>query len=312
MRRYSFMPTQHYPTDKAGILMLVCAAIGTPAAVIYLPWYYFPVSLFGYWILNFGGHAALHESLFDTRPKGRKVLCELLMLAAYVPQCLHYHQISAAHMNHHVVGRHERFTVDVVEDTPRFLDYCNYYFKLLVAPYMFWFAHGAYHSFLRPGSKRFRSGRIVRNYIFPACLSGILVITFIAVAVVANPMHTLVYIVGSMLTFNMLQNVAHYGLKGATPKEHALAARTYIVGRLCRRLTYGALAHLPHHIFMHRPGQTLHTAQTLSEVAKHIDGRPAVYEGTLRYFAHVALQLRGPVARVNLSTDWKLPLAAES
>ncbi|HEX8535120.1 MAG TPA: hypothetical protein VF662_13220 [Allosphingosinicella sp.] len=284
--------------------MLIAATIATPAAVLLMPAYFLPLSLFLFLLLNFGGHAALHRSLVPIRGSGHALLAEMVSLFAYASQLLNYQLITAAHINHHAVGRNEPLTVDIVAEPPGPAAVAAYYFRLICVPHAYWFGRGFWDSALEPMARRSSSGRVRLLYRLPKIAAQLFVLAFTLAGLCLNPVHFLLYFVGIGFLFNVLQNVAHYGLTGVDRRTHAYAAYTYVVGPLARRITYGSLAHLPHHVFMKRSGLVLHHDTVIESVERRLGFGFRVKYGLRAYLADVIRQFRGPVERARLSEDW--------
>lgn len=260
---------------------------------------------FGFLLMNFAGHAAIHREYFE-RSKAGDVLNELLLLVAYGLHFSNYHHIVIAHLGHHIDGRLQEYgEADVVEQTPSTFDFVKYYFFLLIVPFNYWIIKG-WLDFLRAPFKR--SYEVTRvgslefyfPYFIPQCFSLVLLLF----AATANTWGFVLYWSAATLTWNILQNVAHYGLTGNNDYERRLASRTYLVGPALRLITFGSLAHLPHHFDMKVPGKNLHDLDNIAKIEASIGSKVRISVGLKHYLQDVFRQFRGPIKRSELSRDW--------
>ena len=289
-----------------GTLLIVCAITTTPILVVGANYAYAPFSVLGFLILNFGSHAALHKTLFKVRGKWSFFANETVLLLAYGLQLLNYQMIFDGHMRqHHRDGRNDPRTNDIADGPLNMRSYAKYYVGLIFVPYLYWLTIGFLRSVyvVRKRSET-RSGRRFAPYLLPPLVPQLLILAYIVTALLLNPIHFIVYFVTTTLLWNLLQNVAHYGLSGETRRLNAIAARSYRVNWVVRLITFGSLAHVEHHVFPNVPGYQLSSDSMQLRVAEKIGAPPIHRIGTLTFLKDVLTQFKGPIARETLSTAW--------
>ena len=219
---------------------------------------------------------------------------------------MNYQLIVPAHLLHHAWGRTDALgSADIVDKNPNVFRLLYYYLMLLILPAYSWVGLSVLKLFANPIAREQanRGGKRYRYYL-PYAIPQIIVLGFLLLCIVKNPFGVFLYFLVSAVFWNMMQNVAHYGLKGFDRHTHSLAARTYIVGPLVKRLTFGALTHLPHHVFMNAPGISLDHPDTIHKVESYVGAKIRITYGFLPYLRDVLHQLRGPVLEKDLTTEW--------
>jgi fatty acid desaturase len=298
--------------DRVGTALLCLAIVVVPLVILGLPWQFFPLAFAGFVICNFGGHAAIHRSLFPCTTPLRRVVNEFILCGAYMCHLMNYQLIVPAHLLHHSWGRTDPLSRDIVTEKPSVFMFGRYYTSLLFIPAVYWSWLSLWRLFRRPFSK-IQTNRDGKRFHFelPYIVPQALVLGFMLASLIANPVGFLLYWFVSAVFWNVMQNVAHYGLSGFDNHTERLAARTYFVGPIVKRLTYGALAHLPHHVFMDIPGLALDHPRTIAAVESEIESQVFITYGFAAYLRDVFRQFKGPVMIKNLTTDWLVPNKGE-
>jgi hypothetical protein len=292
--------------DTVGLTLIACALGFCIFGLFILPFPISLVSLAGFLILNFGGHAAIHRSLLPHHWRYEKILHELILLGSYAFHFSNYHYLVPAHIRHHVYGRADRHgEFDVVDRQPAAIDFVKYYVFLVFVPFSYWSVLNVVKLFRHPLRVRYSlpNSRRVR-FRLPYCIPALCSLSAFAVAAYHSAVTLFLYFAISAIIWNVLQNVAHYGLGPLDEHLGTLASRTYLVELPFRVLTFGSLAHLPHHFDMNIPGALLHEPSTIKRVEAGLGAKIEIVYGIRGYLKDVVRQFRGPVSRENLSTGW--------
>jgi len=301
------MPSQttRSDCDWPGIVLLLFAGLATPALVLFAPPAAFPLSVFGFVVLHFSGHAATHRSLFRVRGPAAVVLNEALLFAAFTPQLLNYQVLSAAHMNHHALGRNSGDNPDVVSGRRSLTTHTVYYGRLLFAQYAYWVCASLFSAMVGPTKRTIRAGRVGMRFVLPRAVPQIGIAVFAVLALSINAAHAVFYFLTCGLLWSLNQNVAHHGLKGWDAWSAAVAARTYLVDPITERITYGSLSHLAHHVFPRRSGRDLQSECTLEAAGKRLGGTVSIAGGLGAFFRDLlVLQMNGPMEESQQNTSW--------
>jgi fatty acid desaturase len=104
--------------------------------------------------------------------------------------------------------------------------------------------------------------------------------------------------------WSIFQNVAHYGLCGIDPATDRLCARTYILEKPFRVLTFGSFSHFAHHADMQIPGAYLHKIEVLSTLENELGIELEVKRGIWELAADLVRQFKGPLTEAELTSSW--------
>lgn len=292
--------------ETVGLTLIACALGLCAFGLFILPFPFGLVSLLGFLILNFGGHEAMHRGLLPHHWRHEKILHELILLGSYTFHFSNYHYLVPSHIRHHVYGRTDRHgEFDVVDRQPTATDFVKYYAFLIFVPFTFWSILNIVQLFRHPLRVRYKLPNYRRlRFRLPYCVPALCSVCAFTVAAYHSAATLLVYFATSAIIWNVLQNVAHYGLGPLDDHLGTLASRTYLVEAPFRALTFGSLAHLPHHFDMNIPGYLLHEPSTIKRVEAELGGTIEIVYGIREYLKDVVRQFRGPVSLDKLSRGW--------
>ncbi len=263
----------------------------------------------------YGAHEALHDTLVPRTgfmARTRSVHNELAALVGFAIQGMNVNLLRPAHLHHHAFGRYdEGYSPDVVPDRPTLADRVRYYVSLCGLPAIAWQFAG-YAVLIAPPSRlpflvniRFPQPLLTRRY----CIHQLAVILFTVFAIAMGGwLKWLVFQGIFCLAWSLLQNVSHYRLRGNDPITDRVCARTYILERPFRLLTFGSTSHLAHHVDPDTPGLLLHTSQVLAQTERRLGVGVRITRGVFRFGLDVLRQFQGPVPARELETSWAVNL----
>ena len=301
-------------TGVTGLIVYLAACICLIAGFMIPPIIGIPLTLFAFIPVFYGSHEALHFSLFawrDVNPRVGVIINEIACAIGFALQGMNFRLLRPAHIAHHALGRYEEgYAPDVAGEAPAFTDYVRYYITLLGLPAFQWQAAG-FLSLAMPPSRLPISRKIpiAKDHSFiPTAVAQLLVIGFWVYAIaIAGPGRATVYLIAMSILWSLLQNVAHYGLKGFDPATDRVCAHTYILQTPFRYITFGSLSHLAHHVDMHIPGLLLQR----EDVAQAIEQRLAIKikpkHGIIAFIIDILRQFRGPLPESALHCSWIQP-----
>lgn len=261
--------------------------------------------------LFFGTHEALHGSLLPEKgffARGRRTHNMILLWLGYSLQGMNFLLLKPAHLHHHAYGRYaEGYAPDVFPGPVRLRDRVLYYVTLLGLPAVLWQIAGLLCVVIplrripilvdHRWFKKFRWWQYLLTQVGPVAFFGLMIS-------IAGPCRVLLYEAVFVLIWGLLQNAAHYGIKGYDAASDRVCAYSYYLGPVGRLFTFGATAHLAHHVDMSLPGICLHTLAVETEIEKKIGVKIRKKFGAGSFFGDIFRQLKGPVTLEDLITDW--------
>jgi len=206
----------------------------------------------------YGVHEAIHDTLVPRRgvlARGHSIHNTLALVLGCAIQGMNGYVVRPAHAAHHSFGRSARgYSPDCVDAPARLSTRFVYYLRLFgvnaVAVQSLGFALLVFRARQLP--IRFPMGERIRTPHFFATQLVVMVVMGLMVYL-GGLTKLLFYELFFCAVWGLLQNVAHYGLKGVDKRTEVLCARSYNVGFLARLITFGTLHHLSHHVLPNIP-----------------------------------------------------------
>jgi fatty acid desaturase len=282
--------------------------------------------LLGFWVDNvimsvfllsfcipvfYGTHEAVHETLIPRRGllsfrRGAHNTVALMIGSAL--QGINFRLLRPAHLYHHRFGRYDDgFAPDIVTGKPSLRDYIAYYLYLCGFPAFQWQIAGFVCLFapldVLPFSHEINFKQEKSRV--PFWVSQLTVIAFFGYAIYFGGWLKFA-LFGLIFCFlwSVLQNVAHYGLKGFDATTDRVCAYTYLLEWPFKYATFGSTSHLAHHVDMQIPGLYLYEPEILAEIENRIEAEIVVKRGVAAFLRDVLYQFRGPLMEEELTLEW--------
>lgn len=303
-------PREFYSPPLRGVILFwfSCAAV---LAGFWAP-YPMDVVLLAFIIpVFYGAHEALHDTLIPqtgTLSRNRRIHNDLALIFGFALQGMNFRLLRPGHIHHHAFGRYdEGYAPDVTPHKPRAQDYLRYYVSLFGLPALAWQMAGFATLVLPPHKLPFlvniRFGQ--ERSKLPHAVPQLAAAAFVYYGIwMGGWSRFLIFELLFIFIWSMLQNVAHYGLRGFDPQTDRVCARTYFLERPFHFITYGSTAHLAHHVDMHIPGAYLRRPEAVSRVEELIGCRIEIKYGVMAFLADVIRQIKGPLCQDDLNTSW--------
>lgn len=257
----------------------------------------------------YGAHEAIHDTLVPRRgvlARGRSIHNTLALVLGCAIQGMNGYVARPAHAAHHSFGRSARgYSPDRVDTPERLSTRFVYYLRLFgvnaVAVQSLGFALLVFQTRQLP--IRFPVEERIRTpYFFAAQL---LVMVVMGLMIYLGGLTKLLfYELFFCAVWGLLQNVAHYGLKGIDKRTEVLCARSYNVGFVARLITFGTLHHLSHHVLPNIPSTYFVDKSIRYQVQKKLGCGFVVKDGIWSYLVDILRQFKGPLTKDQLSTCW--------
>jgi len=258
----------------------------------------------------FGTHEAIHENIIPNRERSimKRIHNDLVLLVGCSFQIMNYKLLRQAHLKHHALGRYgEGYSPDIIPGQPRMINYIIYYSYLTFIPAILYqvtsfilvFVPSKYLPF------DYKLDLSKDKSILPYFLIQICCLIWLFAFVHFGGIYKFL-IFESFLVFIwcILQNSAHYGLKGINRKTDRVCAHTYLLEIPFKLLTFGSTSHLAHHVEMDIPCLDLYDSKTLHDIESKIGVEIFVKYGIISFVRDIFIQFRGPLNADQLHTNW--------
>lgn len=260
--------------------------------------------------IMFGTHEAIHENIIPHNggDKIKRINNDLTLLIGCSFQIMNFKLLRQAHLKHHALGRYgEGYSPDIVTGNPKMIHYVVYYSYLTFIPAILYQLVGFILVFLPAMYLPFDykldlskdKSSIPYSIIQISCL-----LCLIAFIYFGGIYKFLIYESFFVFMWCILQNSAHYGLKGINSRTDRVCAHTYILEKPFKLLTFGSTSHLAHHVDMDIPCLDLYNINIFKEIEKKIGVEIIIKHGIKSFVKDVFAQFRGPLTVEQLHTSW--------
>lgn len=272
------------------------------------PWSY---TLFVFILpIMFGTHEAIHENFLPNSNQNtfKRIHNDIILLVGGSFQIMNFKLLRQAHLKHHALGRYgDGYSPDITTRPPKFIDFMIYYFYLTFIPaflyqlasFVLVFVPARYLPFDFKLELHKDKSQIPYFVVQVACLFFLfLSITY------GGIQKFFIYETFLVFVWSVLQNSAHYGLKGVNSKTDRVCAHTYILEKPFKALTFGTTSHLAHHVEMDIPCLDLYDRKSLEAIEQKLDVKISIKYGILSFIKDIISQFKGPIHIDNLHTGW--------
>jgi fatty acid desaturase len=259
----------------------------------------------------YGTHEAIHDHLVPGRKESfvRAIHNEFALLIGCALQMMNYKLIRQAHFSHHNQGRNESgYSPDIFLDKLTLKDYLVYYSYLLFLPALENQAAGLLLIFTKPRKLGFSYGLEIRQgkksklpFILVQLFCVFILVLFIYLGGINR---VLLFEAFFVILWSILQNPAHYGLKGTDERTDRVCAHTYILEKPFKIITFGTTSHLAHHVNAGIPCLDLYDKTQLEKIENKIGDRINIKYGVISFIRDILVQFRGPLTPDKLNSDW--------
>lgn len=256
----------------------------------------------------FGSHEALHGTLClsRTRNAASRRCNDIALVAGMAVQFMNPVLLRASHLVHHADGRHgDGYAPDVIAGKPSIWDHVRYYSYLMGVAALLQQASSMLLLIVQPNALPFTNYVPVRTRAWTYRNSQLLVIAAATLGIIVGGLSKFAFYECLVcFSWSVLQNAAHYGLRGIDANTERVCARTIVLGEPFHSLTFGATAHLAHHVIAGVPGLRLREPEVQAYIAQELQLSPLIERGISRYALAILRQFKGPLSEQDLTTEW--------
>ena len=263
------------------------------------------------WPVYHGTHEALHDTLIPQigiTSKWRSAHNSLALLVGFGLQGMNFRLLRPSHLVHHAHGRYdEGYAPEIISEKISLKTRFQYYSTLIGLPALAnQLAGFVILVFPRPHA-------IFKQHIpfdqEPSKIPFAVVQAFVASVLFifvfeGGVVKFVVFEIAFCFMWSVFQNVAHYGLCGIDPATDRLCARTYVLEKPFRVLTFGSFSHFAHHVDMQIPGAHLHKREVLNTLENELGIELEIKRGICALVADLFRQFKGPLTETELSSSW--------
>lgn len=258
----------------------------------------------------FGTHEAIHENIIPNREGNilKKIHNDIALLIGCSVQIMNFKLLRQAHLKHHALGRYgEGYSPDIIPGKRRVIDYLIYYSYLTFIPAILYQVTGFILVLIPVKYLPFdykldlHQDRSPIPYWLIQLFCLISLFSFIYFGGIYK---FLVFESFFVFIWCILQNSAHYGLKGINSKTDRVCAYTYILEKPFKLLTFGSTSHLAHHVDMEIPCLDLYNPDVLKRIEQKIGVEINVKYGIISFIGDIIEQFKGPINIDQLNTRW--------
>lgn len=258
----------------------------------------------------FGTHEAIHENIIPNSEGNtlKRIHNDLVLLIGCSFQIMNFKLLRQAHLKHHALGRYgEGYSPDIIPGKPRIIDYIIYYSYLTFIPAILYQVTAFILVFIPAKHLPFDYKLELHKDKSPipyALIQLCCLLCLLSFIYFGGIYKFIIYESFFVFMWCILQNSAHYGLKGINSKTDRVCAYTYILEKPFKVLTFGSTSHLAHHVDMDIPCLDLYNTETLKSIEQKIGVEIAVKHGVISFVKDILIQFKGPLNIDQLHTSW--------